>query len=193
MGIIYKITNKINNKSYIGQTRNTLNKRLSAHKSESKTKDCMPLYRAIRKYGWENFEYSILEDEIILSELNEREICYIKHYDTYRNGYNATTGGDVPLEQSKESRYRQSEALKGRATWNKGKKGIYSKETLKKMGEANALMWEITYPNGRIEIIKNLHRFCRKHNLIPQCMIRIPKGIQKQHKGFKCRKVIELP
>ena len=95
MAYIYKITNIINNKLYIGKTVNTIEKRFNQHKNESKTERAKnrPLYRAINKYGIENFEIEIIE-ECNYDILNEREIYWINYYDTYNNGYNATLGGD---------------------------------------------------------------------------------------------------
>ena len=95
MAYVYKITNTINNKLYIGKTVNTIEKRFNQHKNESKTERAKnrPLYRAINKYGIENFEIEIIE-ECNYDILNEREIYWINYYDTYNNGYNATLGGD---------------------------------------------------------------------------------------------------
>ena len=96
MAYIYIITNKINNKQYIGQTVNKITKRFSQHKHASYNlnhKDAnTPLHQAIRKYGIENFDIEKLE-ECSQEELNEREIYWIKKLNTYNNGYNASLGG----------------------------------------------------------------------------------------------------
>lgn len=93
---IYKITNKINNHSYIGQSIN-ITERWSNEKIDSKNENSKSynsiLSQAFRKYGIENFSFEILE-ECSKEELNDKEKYYIQHYDTYNNGYNATTGGD---------------------------------------------------------------------------------------------------
>ena len=95
MGYIYLITNKINNKKYVGKTTQSIKKRWQEHLRNSKKKkyELRPLYNAIRKYGIENFVIKEIEkcDADILSE---REQYWIQHYDTYKNGYNATLGGD---------------------------------------------------------------------------------------------------
>lgn len=90
-GIIYVIENKINGNRYVGQTVMPLNKRWLAHIQESKTFSDRPLYRAINKYGLDNFNIRIL-DETTEDKLNEREIYWIEYFDTYSNGYNTTTG-----------------------------------------------------------------------------------------------------
>lgn len=90
---IYKITNNINNKSYIGQSIN-ITQRWINHKSNAKNLDYQtPLYRAIRKYGIENFSFEILE-ECQEQDLNDKEIYWIKFFDSFGDkGYNLTLGG----------------------------------------------------------------------------------------------------
>lgn len=89
-GFIYKITNKVNGKSYIGQTRYTVEFRWRQHQHK---KDGTHFHLAIAKYGAENFTVETLE-ECEIAELDSREIFYIAKYDTYNNGYNSSTGGD---------------------------------------------------------------------------------------------------
>ena len=94
MAFIYKITNKISGKSYIGKTEESVDKRVKQHLNDS-VKDRYrdrPLYRAINKYGFENFQIEIIEETSIASE---REKYWIDFYQTYgKLGYNATKGGD---------------------------------------------------------------------------------------------------
>ena len=59
-GLIYEAINKVNNKKYIGQTKSRLCSRKGSHKTQSKNGDTI-FYRAIRKYGWENFEWKIID------------------------------------------------------------------------------------------------------------------------------------
>ena len=89
-GIIYKITNKVNGKSYIGQTRYTIEFRWKQHQHKN---DNTYFHNAIHKYGIENFSIEILE-KCNIEDLNSREIFYIAKYDTFKNGYNLTIGGD---------------------------------------------------------------------------------------------------
>lgn len=88
MGVIYKAVNKINGKSYIGQTNN-LKRRIKEH---IKQKDGTAFHAAIVKYGEKNFDWEVIE-ECPEEELNDREIYWIAYFDTYNNGYNATRGG----------------------------------------------------------------------------------------------------
>jgi hypothetical protein len=93
---IYKITNKINGKCYIGQSDN-IKRRWKEHKKDAFWTNGngydYPLYRAMRKYGIENFTFEIIE-ECAIDALNELEIFYISKYGSYENGYNQTLGGD---------------------------------------------------------------------------------------------------
>ena len=96
---IYMIENKINHHKYIGLSKN-IERRWKEHINKSKhslKKDDMDkaLYKAIRKYGEENFIFTILE-ECEEKELKEREKFWIEYYNTYKNrkDYNETPGGD---------------------------------------------------------------------------------------------------
>lgn len=88
---IYKITNKINNHCYIGQSIN-IKKRWWSHKNYREFQKDYPLYRAFKKYGIENFVFEVIE-ECRVSELDEKEKYWINYYDSYINGYNQTIGG----------------------------------------------------------------------------------------------------
>lgn len=92
-GFIYKITNKVNNKVYIGQTRYTVESRWRQHKKNFNFEHRQqPLYLAFAKYGLENFDIEQVE-EVPVAQLDEREIYWIAYYDSFRSGYNATIGG----------------------------------------------------------------------------------------------------
>lgn len=94
--IIYKITNLINNKIYIGLTTCTLKERWQNHKGCVK-KDPRHLYRSMRKYGIENFKIEVVEETDSLEKLAQLEDYYINLYDS-RNpnvGYNLSAGGQT--------------------------------------------------------------------------------------------------
>ena len=95
MGYIYKITNLINGKEYIGKTNFTIEERFKRHIIDSRKRNCekRPLYNAFNKYGVENFIIEQIE-ECSEDLLNEKEKYWIEYYNTYSNGYNATLGGD---------------------------------------------------------------------------------------------------
>ena len=106
-GIIYKITNKVNNKSYIGQTRYTLQFRWNQHLHK---KDNTYFHNAISKYGKDNFSLEILE-ECDVEKLNDREIFYIAKFDTFNNGYNLTIGGDGNRRLTLDDKYDEIKSL----------------------------------------------------------------------------------
>lgn len=92
--IIYKITNTINGKAYIGQTVQTLQQRMCKHKQRMKNGAKMPLYCAFRKYGLEAFNIEVIDIANSAEELNEKEIFWIEHFNSFHpNGYNLTRGG----------------------------------------------------------------------------------------------------
>ena len=102
MGYIYKITNEVNGKCYIGKTERTVQTRWAEHTQPSRFKRLdLPLYRAFLKYGVENFSVEEIEqcDSAIL---DEREIYWIDYFDAYRSGYNCTAGGEGGIKTHEE-------------------------------------------------------------------------------------------
>ena len=98
MGYIYKITNTVNNKKYIGKTKYTVKSRYRRHCYEAKRNVIeYPLYSAMRKYGIDKFIVETIEEINNDDLLNEREKYWIQYYDTYikhGKGYNCTLGGE---------------------------------------------------------------------------------------------------
>lgn len=139
--LIYKLTNKINGKIYIGQTVNTLEVRLQQHFSPSTAKSNMLVSKAIRKYGRKNFTAEILEQCSSVDELNSKEQYWIKTFNSGDNkiGYNIKLGG-FNFERSEELKekirigIRASEKFKNKIPWNKGLTTKTSQK-LKEIGE----------------------------------------------------------
>lgn len=113
MSKIYKIINDINDKVYVGKTKNTIEKRFKEHCSDRIRRDeeNRPLYRAMNKYGVEHFSIHLIE-ECSDEDASAREQYWIGFYKGYTEGYNATLGGDG------KSYIDVSELLK---LWNSGK------------------------------------------------------------------------
>lgn len=96
MPYIYKITNVLNGKMYIGKTSSTIQARWKEHRQDAarRSKEHRPLYSAIKKYGADNFIIEQLEEVPNDEIAREREIFWIEYYGSFKNGYNATKGGD---------------------------------------------------------------------------------------------------
>jgi group I intron endonuclease len=96
LGRIYLITNTSNGKKYVGQTVQSGRRRFLSHKrSAFKYQSSLPIHRAIRKYGIDNFRYEVLEECNSMDDLNSAESRWILELDTFGpNGYNCTTGGE---------------------------------------------------------------------------------------------------
>lgn len=92
--IVYKSINKTNKKIYIGITTRSLNRRIYEHLFNAKNNSQTKFHRAIRKYGSDNFEWSIIYKGESLEEIFKKEIFFIQKFNSYKNGYNMTIGGD---------------------------------------------------------------------------------------------------
>ena len=88
---VYKIENKINGKVYVGQSTNVY-RRFSEHKYKAENSR-IPLDVAIKKYGFENFSFCVLE-ECDKDSLNEKESFWIGYFQSDVFGYNCNKGGD---------------------------------------------------------------------------------------------------
>jgi group I intron endonuclease len=139
--IVYKITNQVTNKSYIGWTSQILDNRWLQHKKlAQKNLDNRPFYNAIRKYGTDCWTTEVLATTEDKTVAKQKEIEYIQLFESYDNGYNATRGGDGnnDIKMSEESNRARSKALKGlpkNYIRMAGKK--QSEESRKKISEAH--------------------------------------------------------
>lgn len=100
---IYKITCLVNQKIYVGQTSETIEKRFARHMGYQKEENDTKFYRAVRKYGAENFEIEAIDFADTQEELDKKEKYYIDLFDSVRNGYNTKDsigkcGGDTLSE-----------------------------------------------------------------------------------------------
>lgn len=141
MGCIYMYTNKINGKKYIGQTIGSLKKRHSQHICQNETY----FDRALNKYGAENFELEIIEDNIFdENELNDKEIYYINKFDTFNNGYNMTRGGNNGTKFNEEDRDKIINLIKNTSMSFKeiGEKTGYTIYTISSINQGETLPLE---------------------------------------------------
>jgi len=111
-GVIYKVTNKINGKIYIGLTIRSLDVRMNQHLYDSKslTSDNY-FYRAIKKYGSDNFVWETIDKSECIEELSNKEEYWISYYNSFGDGgYNLTSGGNSGYRVSEESKIKQGKA-----------------------------------------------------------------------------------
>lgn len=105
---VYMHVNKINNKKYIGQSANVKERWRCNGKNYFAS---IKFFRAIQKYGWDNFDHIIIKENLFRYEADQLEKELIKKYDTVNNGYNIKTGGSRGV-LSQESLHKMSESLK---------------------------------------------------------------------------------
>lgn len=131
--IVYMHTNKINNKKYIGLTRLEAKERWRSGKGYKTQKH---FNRAIQKYGWDNFEHSILFSGLDAETAEKIERELIKKYKTMnpKLGYNKTSGGECKKTVSAETIEKMRIANTGKNNPRYGKKA--TRETRKKMSES---------------------------------------------------------
>ena len=145
MGIIYCYTNKVTGKKYIGQTINPDQRKRNHLHEATKRNSNHYFHRSIRKHGWENFDYEVIEET---DNLSERETYYIKTMDTHwPNGYNElidhigmTNSVRKKISETKKRRFasmtkdERKELTKSLCESNKGSKK--SAESKKKTSES---------------------------------------------------------
>lgn len=200
--IIYKVTNIINGKIYIGQTKQRLPRRRTIHHNEAKSNRSpnSAFHKAIRKYGKKAFEWEVLCECDSFDDMNEKEIFYIKEYDSYvkEHGYNMTYGGDGTLghKPSEETRKKMSES-----SFNKGKPGFFrdkkhTKESIEKskrygVDNGNSKKWLLTNPDGIQLCVIGLLTFCKENGLHDSLLRKVAWGQRSHHKGWKMEEINE--
>lgn len=164
-GFIYKITNTINGKSYIGQTIQDVKERFYQHCAVRCNEAVlnMAIHKAIFKYGRPNFTVEVIE-EVESNSLNDRERYWIEYYGSYNNGYNSTKGGQDGCKPFKDldvelivKKYNQGKSLRAL-----GKLFNVDKQTIKDLLIRNSIVLRTTRTyklsqSDREEIIKDFN------------------------------------
>jgi group I intron endonuclease len=177
--LIYKATNIINHKVYIGQTIKTLDYRKRKHINNAFRNPKTRFHQAIIKYGEENFIWTIVENNIESKDiLNEKEIYWILFFNSFNNGYNDTKGGKSFLGYkfteeskkkmslshlgqsrpcSKEHREKISKSVSGKNNGFYGKKG--------KDSPFLKYIYYLESPDGEKFETYIINDFCKQFNL----------------------------
>ena len=185
--IIYKATNLVNNKIYIGQTTGYLSRRKYQHEYYAlKKEDNIYFHNALRKYGIKNFHWEVIEKCKTNIELNEMEFHYIHQYNSKTpNGYNLTDGYDKTTfgyKLTKEQLQIRSKLNSGKNNPNYGngdkiagdknpakrsevREKIRQKALGRKRPDVASYRSRCYYiyhlDTGEEEVIKNLSKWCR--------------------------------
>ena len=163
-GFIYKITNKINGKSYIGQTIQSVKERFYQHCATKCSQAIlnMVIHKAITKYGKANFTIEVIE-EVESTNLNDRERYWIRYYDSYNNGYNSTEGGQdgIKLFKNLDTESIVREYKSGKSLREIGRLFNVDKQTIKDLLVRNNINLRTTRTyklsqKDREDIIKDL-------------------------------------
>ena len=209
--IVYKATNRINGKFYIGKTMNSLQQRMSEHKRHSK-KGSMTFHKAIQKYGFDNFDFVVLFECDNIEMLTNKEIELIKKFKATKKGigYNSSIGGDGansgenhPLFGKKRPEFAKS--ISGYGHPNFGNVGELSPRYGQKHTEeskaqiSKSLIGKLNGKNHP-QYDNNIYQFehtelgikiCTKYelrkefNLDPKCLALLCRSERTHHKGWK--------
>jgi group I intron endonuclease len=179
--LVYKTTNILNGKYYIGSH--------ATHKREDGyIGSGVLLKQSIEKHGKENFSVEILRECKTHREMRDYEMTLVPEAAADRKSYNLANSGHGPSSgernHSKKPEVRKKISLAAIGNTNSlGRKD--SQETKDRRAESCAKEWTITFPDGHKEEIRNLHRFCREHNLNGSNMASPRRG---KSKGYFCAK-----
>ena len=199
--IIYKATNLINGKIYIGQTVRPLQERIGEHSR----KEITVFSKAVKKYGKDNFKFEVIDTAETIEELNEKEKRWISFYNCIvPNGYNQCDGGDntCGFHHREESKQRMSAAHKGiydgasnpffgkhhteaqREKWGKTRKGLahLTDEQVKNLRAAHFTAKVRCVETG--EIFNSIKEAADKYKLKDTHITRVCKGRRKTTGGY---------
>jgi group I intron endonuclease len=195
--IIYMATCSKNSKSYIGVTKRPLTIRIRAHMRCVKDGVKTHFYNAIRKHGIDSFVWDVI-DKVSPAQAFEREKYYISKFDTLKNGYNSTVGGEGDLAPTRETRAKRSIAMTGRTSPMKGRRQSDSAKAL--IGKNNArkraknrlqdqshhfASYEMVSPYGATVAIESVRGFLAESGLSKTQFYRLARGERETLSGWK--------
>ena len=175
---IYKVSNSINGKIYIGFTKD-LHKRIIGHRAQAKNINPQyPLYRAFNKYGFANFSFEIIYCSLDREHtLTIMEPLFIKEYNSKAGGYNQTLGGEGTV--GLRFKMPQSAIEKIRMANTGHKITDFARDAISKV-------WKVISPDGTEVVVKNLKLYCLDKELCADNLYAVAKGKRKHHKNYRC-------
>lgn len=211
---IYKLTNCVSGKSYVGLTKN-LDKRMRDHQKQQSS--CVAVRNAIQKHGWQSFSVVVLAEGLSLKTANECEMQSILAHNTlYPHGYNLRTGGQHS-KMSDSSKQKLGDAHRGKvvsqatrekiAAARRGKKydqyltpeqvvSVRAKQSaalrlrhtqraISGANHPNARTYHVVSPSGEsYTIAGTMEQFCKEHGLTLVAMRNLVNGKRKDYKGW---------
>lgn len=158
--IVYLHRNKVNNKCYVGQTCQKPEARWGLNGNGYK--DQIYFYRAIQKYGWDNFEHIILETDISQDKIDERECYWAGYYHALApEGYTLQAGKQHYKVCSSTSTLNHSQAAL---------KNWQNEEYRKKVSIGRKEMWKLASPDCKKKMLANLNRSSPPKGKQVQCI-----------------------
>lgn len=187
---VYIHTNKINGKMYIGITSTSLKKRFGDCGSGYKEHN-VKFWRAIQKYGWDNFEHELFADNLTEDEANNMEHILIDCFDTINNGYNCREGGkagklsEETKQKIKEKRAQQLISMDSiRKTQEKNKGKVRTEEMKQRARECKIKYMKRVYCEETDIIYPSISDAARKLHMGKSAVSQVCNGHISQCNGY---------
>lgn len=185
MCVIYKITNLINGKCYIGKTvKDNAKSRWNDHINGYHPNSL--IHKAISKYGVENFTFEELEYPTSPEILNIRERYLIKKYNSLApNGYNLTVGGDgcLGFEMSEKTKQELSNKRKGKP-WTERQREVLSKARIGNNNAGKAVAMVDPQTKEILAVFKSAKEASRVSGIYPTNITRACKNPKLKARGY---------
>jgi group I intron endonuclease len=178
--LIYKATNTINRKCYIGQTQKSLQTRIKKHLDNAfRLKQGTVFYRSLRKHGASSFEWEVLCYCDSKSELDLKEQSYISQFNSndLSIGYNMTIGGDGGDTWSSNPRLEELKALKSKQNSGTGNP-MYGKD--------RRYFYHLVSPDGICISCKGLENASKLIGTSRNKIAAMSNGIIEHVRGWRC-------
>lgn len=183
-GTVYKITNKLNGKAYVGITTKSIQERFEAHLNRA-VRERSAIQNAMKKYGKSNFEIVEIDTATSEVELFEKERFWIAHFNTFsENGYNLTEGGGGIVNMSEEIRAKISKSKSGKSILKLKGREISKEQRIlisRTLGASQVKGTNLT--TGEI-ILLDYPTQGKEFGFNPSLICAVIKGKRNQHKGF---------